>query len=390
MTISKELAEKQYSDAIKNGLCSTEKAVIFYSKEALNYRLDLLQNIFPKGTNHAIAIKTCNHKDVLSHIVAKGFGLEAASIEEVLLAKEAGAANEKIIFDSPVKTRHEIDKCHNEFPGILLNANSLEELARYPTNFNGKIGLRINPLVNNSGGSYFNVSTKNSKFGVPISKRQAIIDHCLKYQSITCLHFHIGSNLKDLSPNIEAISKVSVLAIEINDLRKKLGIKSKIDTLDIGGGIEFDPKSIELFVESMLEIPKIKDFSLITEYGNFVHKYNSFVVSNIEYVISNAPDLPDIAYIHVGADLFVRKVYSNLNVEYPCTTLHANENTNSQKIKNYNIVGPLCFAGDILFENIKLHEIKEGDKLFIYNIGSNTLSMWSGHCSRELPPFIFC
>ncbi len=390
MKISKELAEKHYRDAVKNGLCSTNKAVIFYSKDALNYRLDLLLKTFPKGTNHAIAIKTCNHKEVLSHIINRGFGLEAASIEEVLLAKEAGADNKKIVFDSPIKTRYEINKCHNEFPGILLNANSLEELSRYPINFNGKVGLRINPLVNNSGGSYFNVSTKNSKFGVPISKRQAIIDHCLKYPFITCLHFHIGSNLKDISPNIKSISKVSTLAIEINDLRNKHGIEILIDTLDIGGGIQFDHKSIEYFVESMLKIPKIKDFSLITEYGNFVHKYNSFVVSNIEYVISNAPDLPDIAYIHVGADLFVRKVYSNLNTEYPCTALHTSQDSNLRKIKDYNIVGPLCFAGDILFENIKLNEIKEGDKLFIYNIGSNTLSMWSGHCSRGLPEFIFC
>jgi diaminopimelate decarboxylase len=389
MKISKEQAETYYNHSLKEGLCSPEKAVVLYSKAALDYRLDILLDTFPKGTNHAIAIKTCNQIDVLSHIVNRGFGLEAASIEEVLLAKQAGAENEKIVFDSPVKTRAEINKCHDEFPGILLNANSLEELSRYPINFNGKIGLRINPLVHNSGGSFYNVSTANSKFGVPITKRQEIIDHGLKYESITCLHFHIGSNLKDLSPNIEAIAKVAQVAIEINKLRNKSGIQTRIDTLDIGGGIEFDNENIEAFVTSMQQVPDINNFSLITEYGNFVHKYNSFVVSNVEYVISNASNLPDLAYIHVGADLFVRKVYSNLNTEYPCTVLHTSAVSKKRKIKKYDIVGPLCFAGDVLFKNIKLHEIKEGDKIFIYNIGSNTLSMWSGHCSREFPQFIF-
>lgn len=390
MKISKQVAEAYYTGAINSGLCSSDKAVVFYSKEALDHQLDLLQNTFPKDTTHAIAIKTCNHPEVLKHIANRGFGLEAASFEEVLLAKAAGVENEKIVFDSPVKTRKEILQCHHDYPGILLNANSLEELSRYPENFNGRIGLRINPLVQNSGGSFFNVATANSKFGVPITKRKEIIAHCITYESISCLHFHIGSNLTDLSPNIEAISKATALAIEINKLRKERGIANRISTLDIGGGIEFDQTSMEAFVKSMLQIPNFQEFSLITEYGNFIHKHNSFVVSHVEYVTSNTPDLAENVYIHVGADLFVRKVYSDLNIAYPCTVLHASPSIKSREIKSYNIVGPLCFAGDVLMRNIELPEIKEGDKLFLYNTGANTLSMWSSHCSREVPDFVFC
>lgn len=390
MKISKQVAEAYYTDAINRGICSSDKAVVFYSKDALDHQLNILKNTFPEQTMHAIAIKTCNHPKVLKHIVERGFGLEAASFEEVLLAKEAGIANDKIVFDSPVKTRNEILQCHNDFPGILLNANALEELSRYPENFNGRIGLRINPLVNNSGGAFFNVATANSKFGVPITKRQDIIDHCLQYESISCLHFHIGSNLTDLSPNIEAISKVATLAFEINTKRREKGISNQIATLDIGGGIEFDQERMEAFVKSLVQIPNIQEFKLITEYGNFIHKQNSFVVSHVEYVISNAADLAETVFIHVGADLFVRKVYSDLDIEYPCTVLHATPSSSPRKEKSYNIVGPLCFAGDVLMRDIKLPEIEEGDKLFLYNTGANTLSMWSGHCSRTIPEFVFC
>lgn len=388
MKISKETAKKEYLSALEKNICSGEKAVIFYSKELLNYRLNLLQNTFPKNTLHAIAIKTCNQINVLTHIVKQGFGLEAASMEEVLLAKAAGIKNENIVFDSPVKTRAEINKCHHELQGILLNANSLEELDRYPKNFSGKIGLRINPLVENSGGTYFNVATKNSKFGVPISKRREIIEKCIQHTSISCLHFHIGSNLTDLSPNIKAIALITELATEINDLRQEKGITTKIDTLDIGGGIEFNKETIEDFVYEMKKVKNLDNFSLITEYGNFIHKHNSFVVSNIEYVAANDINLPEIAYIHVGADLFLRKVYANLNANYRYSVLH-NSTNKKRKSKKYTIVGPLCFAGDVLFENIELDEIHEGDKFIIYDIGSNTLSMWSGHCSREFPEFIF-
>lgn len=389
MTISRQEAEAQYLKAIEKNICSPEKATIFYSKQVLDYQLNLLRDIFPKKTKHAIAIKTCNQADVLAHIIQRGFGLEAASFEEVLLAKKAGAANDQIVFDSPVKTVNEINKCHNELPGMLLNANSLEELNRYPKNFNGHIGLRVNPLVENAGGTFFNVSTANSKFGVPVTKRKAIIENCIQYTEIDCLHFHIGSSLTDLSPNLKAITTIVDLAVEINNLRTKKGIENKIITLDIGGGIEFDKKSMCEFVAAMHHIPNISDFNLVTEYGNFVHKHNSFVASNIEYVLSNNTSLPSLVYVHVGADLFVRKVYSNLNANYPCSILYKDKPEENAELHSYNIVGPLCFAGDILFKDLKFHKIQEGDSLFIFNTGSNTLSMWSGHCSRDLPDFVF-
>lgn len=393
MKITEKIARDIYTDATKNNLCSDKKAVIFYLKEALDYRLNLLKNNFSENTLHAIAVKTCNHPEVLKHIVNSGCGLEAASLEEVLLSKEAGAQNEMIVFDSPVKTREEILYCHQEIQGIHANANSIEELERYPADFNGTLGLRINPLVENSGGHFFNVSTPNSKFGVPISEKELIINSCLKHSKINCLHTHIGSNIKDFSSNVKAIKIVVELANRINEERSLKGIQNRIDTIDIGGGIDFDENnkafSVESFSNSIAEIPGLfENFKLITEFGTFVHRMNSFVVSNIEYVLKNNDDLPELIYLHIGADMFVRKVYSDMKIDYPVSVLKLNSNSEG-KTKTYDIVGPLCFAGDVLFKNVELNEVMEGDKLFIYNVGANTMSMWSGHCSRKQPDFLF-
>ena len=57
--------------------------------------------------------------------------------------------------------------------------------------------------------------------------------------------------------------------------------------------------------------------------------------------------------------------------------------------QNYRIVGPLCFAGDVLYESIQLPILNEGDEVIIFNTGANTYSMWSRHCSRENINFIF-
>jgi diaminopimelate decarboxylase len=123
----------------------------------------------PKA-NHAIAIKTNPHPKVLKALVDWGFGLEAASYEELLLAKNAGIESHKLVFDSPVKTTREINLVNNQFPGITLNVNCLKELERLPPSkdCNMCIGIRLNPVVDSGADAIYNVSNDESKFGVPI------------------------------------------------------------------------------------------------------------------------------------------------------------------------------------------------------------------------------
>ena len=192
MTIKPEFAEKIYRQAVKEGKIGGKNTVIIYVKECLHEKLHQLSSTFPDTVLHAIAVKTQAHPAVLKHIVSMGFGLEAASFGEVMLAKKAGAANECIVFDSPVKTREEIDTCHSEYPGITMNANSLQELERYPRDFSGKIGLRINPMHKSDAPGIFNLSRQSSKFGVPIKNHDEILKACLYYTQVTGLHIHIG------------------------------------------------------------------------------------------------------------------------------------------------------------------------------------------------------
>ncbi|MGM0480236.1 MAG: hypothetical protein ACQERC_13525 [Bacteroidota bacterium] len=389
-SIKTEEAERIFNAARDAGDADVNKATIFYSKSVLEHRVGLLSENFPNNALHAVAIKTCNHPDVLQHLIESGYGLEAASIEEVKLAIAAGADPGKIVFDSPVKTRAEIDYCLKEFPGMYINANSLDELKRYPLEHTCRLGLRINPLVESDTEAIFDVANSSSKFGVPIAIRDQIIEACLENPSITVIHFHIGSRISNFDANVSAAEKIVRLANEINSRRDETGIAQKINTIDIGGGIDFEldegPHSVGAYCKALEQVDNLfKDFKIITEFGAFVHRDCSFVVSKIEYVINNGEEVPEIAYLHVGADLFLRKVYANTGIEYPCSVLRK---STDQSRGRYNIVGPLCFSGDILFENVELPRLEAGDYFFIYNIGANTLSMWSSHCSREKPKFL--
>ena len=368
----------------------SSNAQYFYDFDCLLDRLGILKQYFPKGVLHAVAIKTQSNSAVLQKIVDNGMGLEAASIEEVHLALATGIEASKIVFDSPVKTREEIDFCHHQLAGIYVNANSLEELKRYPPDFSGRLGLRINPLVRSDAPSIFDVAQKRSKFGVPIDQEAAIIQASIDYP-IKGLHLHIGSGIRNFSGNIEAIGRVLKLAYKINQLRPD----NPLEFLDIGGGIDFEAAtgstfSVASFVDVLIkQYPTMfEDFQLITEFGKFVHKHNAFAVSTIEYVTPpQQASEAGTAFIHIGADLFLRKVYSKLSINYPCS-VHCPQKKPSSSTLKYNIAGPLCFAGDFLYYDLVLPKLQSGDLFFMHQVGANTLSLWSNHCSRTAPYFV--
>ncbi|MEM6722515.1 MAG: hypothetical protein AAF598_00680 [Bacteroidota bacterium] len=392
-TINAETAAHIYQQAVQAGQVGPEDhAWIFYVREVLDTYLNELSSSFPGDTLHAIAVKTNSSSEVLKHIVSRGFGLEAASIGEVKMALDAGINPSKLVFDSPVKTKAEIAFCTANCPGMLLNANSIQELERYPRDFKGTIGLRINPLINPDVPSIFNVSQRDSKFGVPISNWPAIEKACLQYP-VEALHLHIGSGASVFDTNVEAVKAVVTVAHEINETLGRYGANRRIHTIDIGGGIEFpmdDPdQSAKAYVQALQEACGLfDDFRVVTEFGKFVHKHTSFVVSDIEYVIPSSDSSgKDTVFLHVGADLFLRKVYSELPISFPWSIIRQ-ESIPLREEKTYQIVGPLCFAGDVLYSEITTDLITESEKFIIHDVGANTLSMWSKHCSRVEPKLL--
>ena len=83
-------------------------AVILTHIPRLRTRLEHLKNVFKPSVQHSVAIKSHPHIEQLRVICKQGFGLEAASIEEVRRALTAGCPPQRLVFDSPVKTRREI------------------------------------------------------------------------------------------------------------------------------------------------------------------------------------------------------------------------------------------------------------------------------------------
>ncbi len=354
-----------------------DTAIIGVNLPVLTARLHHLQDAFPEGVQHSIAIKTNPHPKMLEFLVSQGFGLEAASIEEVRMALAAGCSPAHLVFDSPVKTRHEIREI-SSLSGMLVNVNSLEELDRFDADFQGILGIRINPQVHTGAPELFDVSKNESKFGVPVDMKERIVDAALCYP-VQALHMHSGSQMKDLNIQRGALKELKRIADAINAVAP-----GKIKVLDIGGGLPTETLGphtrMEAYGQIVAEVFRGSSYLLVTEFGQWVQAEAGFALSAIEYVLA-----PNMLFIHLGADFFMRDAYTKAR-SFPMTVWNGDATQVQGIDKAYDIAGPLCFAGDYLAHGLELPaEVQEGQYLFIDHTGANTYALWSRHCSRTLP-----
>ena len=380
----------------KNAFSKFDTSLIIYDCNFLKKRISKLQNLFPKTTNHAIAVKSNPLIKILEYFKELGTGLETASLPELFIAEKVGIQVSKIVFDSPSKTREEI--IHALKLGVHLNIDSFSELKRVSNllkdiDSNSNIGLRINPQVGSGTIKTTSVADKISKFGIPIDEHyDEIIKAYVDNEWLNGIHIHIGSQGISIDQLIQGLEKVFNLSEIINQSLSELN--RKIEFFDIGGGFPVSygnnkvPQIEEYVSKINQKFPKLfKDYKIVTEFGRFVNANSAFAISRVEYV-KNESDYK-ILSIHLGADFMLRKAYNPNDWHHEISVLNSNGNIKKgTDNKKYIIAGPLCFASDIIAKDISLPVVEEGDLLIIHDVGAYTLSMWSRYNSRRIPKIL--
>jgi diaminopimelate decarboxylase len=371
-------------------------AMIFHDLDRLDERLAAIRRAFPADALHAIAIKANPLVALLRQVVDAGFGLEAASFEEVELALAAGCPPGRVVYDSPCKTRRELRRGLQL--GLHVNVDNLDELERIAKlrariDARGPVGLRVNPRVGVGSIADTSLADGRSKFGVPLGDDPAnIVDAFRRHPWLTGLHVHVGSQGCEAELLVAGIRRIVELAEQLDGT---LG-ERRVTALDIGGGLpaayhEGDPSpTFESYAALLRErIPELfaNGVRLITEFGRSVHAGCGFAASRVEYVKHVGETR--VAVIHLGADFLLRPAYRPDQWQHDLVVLGADGRQKpASPTEEWTVAGPLCFAGDVLARGLLLPPVEPGDLVLIRDTGAYAVGMWSRYCSRVIPAVV--
>ena len=347
-----------------------------YSKKTIHENAKAYVNSFTNSDNLAcFAVKSLSNLSILNIIKNSGCGFDIVSGGELNRVLSIGAEPKKVIFSGVGKTKKEIEQGINS--GILsFNVESESELYRIEKvaeeiGSPAPISIRINPDIDSGGHDYITTGRKGDKFG--ISETRKIIDLCkhahrAKHLKIVGLACHIGSQILDLDGFIKSADKIFELADELANFDISL------EFLDLGGGLgisyedEVPPSPFDL-ISCLEEKFKNRKERLILEPGRSISANAGILLTQVEYIKDN--------FLIVDAamnDLLRPSLYKAHHDV--CNVIDKKD-----KLKKWNIVGPICESSDFLAKNISL-DVNEDDLIAIKNAGAYGFVMASNYNSR--------
>lgn len=367
--------------AISRGLVGEEQpAAGFIDLDGLEATIGALKGAFPPHFTHAFAAKAGSLVAVLRFVREHGMACEVASPGEMQQALEAGFPADRIVFDSPAKTRGEIALAIER--GMLLNIDGFQELERVDAAMRDRrgsrstIGLRINPQVGVGTIAAMSTATRTSKFGIGLEdddNRRRIMAAYRERPWLTALHVHVGSQGCPLELIGAGVGKAVALAHAIN---ADLG-RPQIATVDIGGGLPVNFASepmLPTFADYAQALHAAApalftgEFAVITEFGRSVLAKNGWLLGRVEY--TKVTGGRHIAITHLGAHVATRTVFMPELWAIRVSALDAQGRPKAGPKIEQDVAGPCCFAGDIVAHARALPLLEPGDWVLAHDTGA--------------------
>jgi len=323
--------------------------------------------------------KANTNLSVLKLFESLGSGLDIVSGGELYRGLKAGFSPDKIVYSGVGKRVDEIDYALEA--GILMfNVESLEELELINERagiFETKapVAIRVNPDVDPKTHPYISTGLKKNKFG--IDKETAIEGYNLARQleniDIVGIDCHIGSQITDAKPFVEALESIKDL---INELRKT-GVE--IQYLDMGGGLgitynDESPPHPREYAKEIVASLKGTQLKLILEPGRVIVGNAGILVT--EVLFRKLGKAKDFIIADAGMnDLMRPTLYGAYHAIEPVVDNEGRQIT-------ADVVGPICESGDFLAVDRKMADVIRGDLLAVMSAGAYGFTMSSNYCSR--------
>ena len=326
------------------------------------------------------AVKSCSNIGVLSVMAKLGSGFDIVSQGELERVLAAGGDPSKVVFSGVAKSREEIMR-GLEVGIRCFNVESLSEL-KHINLIAGEMGkiapisLRVNPDVDAHTHPYISTGLKENKFGISADEARAAYQFAatLPNVKITGMDCHIGSQLTELQPFVDATDRLVLLMEQL----KQDGIK--LQHLDLGGGLgvtyhaETAPHPSD-YAKALLEkLKNYQELEIILEPGRAISANAGILVAKVQYLKSN--ENRNFAITDTGMNDMIRpalyEAYMNI-IEVDRTLV--------REKAVYDVVGPVCETSDFLGKQREL-AIAEGDFIAQRSAGAYGASMSSNYNSR--------
>jgi diaminopimelate decarboxylase len=351
-----------------------------YSKNALIQNWQTFDNAFSKHAHRICYAVKANSNLAILHLFAKlNSGFDIVSLGELERVLKAGGDSSKIVFSGVGKKPNEIIRALQV--GIYcFNVESSAELDRLneiaaSQNKIAPIGLRINPNIDARTHPYIATGLNENKFGIAYTDVPAIIEkiQSLRHLKLIGVGNHIGSQLTELSPFVDAIDRL----LELVDQLTQNGVS--LQHINIGGGLGVNyqhetPPSIQEYAETLIKKLTHYPQEIILEPGRVIVANAGILLTAVEYL--KFTQHKNFAIVDAAMnDLLRPALYNAWHLISPVTL------QKSCPEKMYDIVGPVCESADFLGKERSL-AIQVGDLLAIQSAGAYSFSMSSNYNSR--------
>ncbi|MDR1742744.1 MAG: diaminopimelate decarboxylase [Dysgonamonadaceae bacterium] len=362
----------------------------YYDIALLRRTLETISNeVKDKNYHIHYAVKANANPRILKEIAAFGFGADCVSGNEILRALECGFPASKIAFAGVGKTDKEIEiGLDNRI--FCFNVESLPEMEAIAAlaskkNTTAKVAFRINPNIDAHTHKYITTGLNENKFGINEQDLPAAIELVRSHNSLELIgmHFHIGSQITDLS----AFENLCVKALDLQHWFEEQGVALQL--INVGGGLGINYQhpnhcpiaDFESYFRLFDKYLKLKNGqSLHFELGRSVVAPCGSLVTRATYIKKGVNK--NFLIVDAGmTDLIRPALYQ---------AFHHIENISSEtEIENYDVVGPICESSDVFGKDVPLNRAKRGDFVALRSAGAYGEIMASQYNCRNLPESYF-
>jgi len=359
----------------------------YYDTELLRATLHAINTEVSKHEGFVVhyAVKANANPKVLRVIREAGLGADCVSGGEIEAALKAGFAANKIVYAGVGKSDWEIELgLDNDI--LAFNVESIPELEVInelagQKGKTARIAFRINPDVGAHTHANITTGLAENKFGIAMSDMETVIERAAEMQHVKFvgLHFHIGSQILDMS-DFEALCN------RVNELQTQLeNHRIRVENINVGGGLGIDYQH-----PNRVSIPDFKAYfdtyakKLKLRPGQTLHfELGRAVVAQCGSLITRT------LYIKEGAHkkfCIVDAGMTDLIRPALYQAYHKIENISSElPMEAYDVVGPICESSDVFAKQIDLNGAHRGDLIAIRSAGAYGEVMASQYNCRKLP-----